>query len=143
EGEVPQHQLRDLKTKKPGAPGRFPRGLPKECREKSPQAPGYHPQGFDLRGFDWRGTHPRVQMNSARSLSSAALGLAPLICLTTSPFWNTFSVGIARIWYRCAMAGFSSTFSLTTSILSACSLAISSRTGAIIRHGPHHSAQWS
>ena len=27
-----------------------------------------------------------AQMNSARSLSRAALGLAPLICLTTSPF---------------------------------------------------------
>src|ERR1700682_1158384 len=36
---------------------------------------------------------------------------------------------------------FSSMLSLTTSILSACSLAISSRTGATWRHGPPHSAQ--
>src|SRR5437870_2700157 len=34
-------------------------------------------------------------------------------------------------------------FSLATVILSACSPAISSRTGATILHGPHHSAQKS
>src|SRR5581483_12511745 len=38
---------------------------------------------------------------------------------------------------------FSSTFSLAIRILPAYSVAISSRTGAIILHGPHHSAQKS
>src|SRR5206468_7393834 len=42
-----------------------------------------------------------------------------------------------------AVSGFSSTFSLTISILPWCSLAISSSTGATRRHGPHHAAQKS
>src|SRR4051812_18278130 len=45
--------------------------------------------------------------------------------------------------YLAATAGFSSTLSLTTWILSACSPAISSRMGETWRHGPHHSAQKS
>ena len=44
---------------------------------------------------------------------------------------------------RRARSGFSSTLSLATVILPACSTAISSRMGAIILHGPHHSAQKS
>src|SRR5215204_3014651 len=45
--------------------------------------------------------------------------------------------------YSAATFGFSSTLSLTTEILSACSPAISSRIGDTWRHGPHHSAQKS
>ena len=45
--------------------------------------------------------------------------------------------------YRSTSAGFSSLFTLTTSITPACSSEMSSRTGAIARHGPHHSAQKS
>src|SRR6478752_2105657 len=41
------------------------------------------------------------------------------------------------------MSGFSSMLSLVTVTLSPSSLAISSSAGAIIRHGPHHSAQKS
>src|SRR5689334_21164198 len=41
------------------------------------------------------------------------------------------------------MSGFSSMLSLATVTLSPRSLAISSSAGAIIRHGPHHSAQKS
>ena len=48
---------------------------------------------------------------------------------------------MSMIPYLCDTRGFSSMLSLTTSILSACSLAISSSTGATMRHGPHHSAQ--
>jgi hypothetical protein len=44
---------------------------------------------------------------------------------------------------RRATSGFSSTFSLATLSLPACSLAISARIGAIILQGPHHSAQKS
>src|SRR4051794_30512540 len=40
-------------------------------------------------------------------------------------------------------SGFSSTLSLTMSILSPCSAPISARIGATWRHGPHHSAQKS
>src|SRR2546421_34461 len=45
--------------------------------------------------------------------------------------------------YLAAVAGFSSMFSLTMSILSPCSAAIASSDGAIWRHGPHHAAQKS
>src|SRR5688500_12816161 len=44
---------------------------------------------------------------------------------------------------RRAVSGLSSTFSLPTFTFPACSVAISSSTGAIILHGPHHSAQKS
>ena len=36
----------------------------------------------------------RQPMNSLSSLSSAAFGLAPTICFTSSPFWKTLSVGM-------------------------------------------------
>src|SRR4029434_9375306 len=42
-----------------------------------------------------------------------------------------------------ATSGFSSTLSLAMVILPLCSSAISSSTGLIILHGPHHSAQKS
>src|SRR4051794_11718995 len=48
-----------------------------------------------------------------------------------------------KIWYVCAVRGFSSMLSLATVSLSACSVAISSSTGATILQGPHHSAQKS
>src|SRR5947209_2987312 len=47
------------------------------------------------------------------------------------------------IWYRIAVSGFSSTLSLTISILSGCSAAICSSTGPTRRHGPHQAAQKS
>src|SRR5690606_38704679 len=45
--------------------------------------------------------------------------------------------------YLAAVPGFSSMFSLTTSILSPYSEAMASRDGAIWRHGPHQAAQKS
>src|SRR4051794_40406627 len=45
--------------------------------------------------------------------------------------------------YSAAMAGLSSTFTLTTSTFSLYSTEISSRMGPSLRHGPHHSAQKS
>src|SRR5690242_8754005 len=61
----------------------------------------------------------------------------------TSPFRKTLSVGIARIPYRCAVAWFSSTFTLATISLSLSSTAISSRTGESMWQGGHHCAQKS
>src|SRR5262249_57867548 len=81
------------------------------------------------------------QRNSESSRSSADFGRAPTSSLTTSPFWNTPSVGILRIRYFWVTSGFSSTLSFTISSLSPCSAAIASSTGATILHGPHHSAQ--
>src|SRR3569623_637273 len=43
--------------------------------------------------------------------------------------------------YFCATFGFSSTLSLTILTFSPIAPAISSRAGALMRHGPHHSAQ--
>ena len=51
-------------------------------------------------------------------------------------------VGIEVTPYWAAVDGFSSTFSFATTI-SSWSAATSSRIGAIMRHGPHHSAQKS
>src|SRR6476660_8124622 len=45
--------------------------------------------------------------------------------------------------YSAAMAGLSSTFTLTTSTFSPYSTEISSRIGPSLRQGPHHSAQKS
>src|ERR1700745_3683624 len=44
---------------------------------------------------------------------------------------------------RRAISGLSSTLSFATETCPPCSLAISSNSGAIILHGPHHSAQKS
>src|SRR5215203_175130 len=85
---------------------------------------------------------PQTVVYSWRSRSSAAFGLAPMICLTTLPPENTLSAGIDVMRYVAAVCGFSSTLSLTMSRLF-CVDAISSSTGAIMRHGPHHSAQKS
>src|SRR5215469_7658211 len=71
----------------------------------------------------------------AKSRSSADLDLAPVTCRTTWPPGNACMVGTARTPYFCMVAGFSSVLSLTTSILPACSRAISSSTGATMRHG--------
>src|SRR6478672_9113502 len=53
------------------------------------------------------------------------------------------SVGIERMPSLPATAGFSSILSFATFTLPFISVAISSSEGAIIRHGPHHSAQKS
>src|SRR5215472_14855120 len=45
-------------------------------------------------------------------------------------------VGTCRTPYRCAVLGFSSTLSFTSSTWPSCSAAIASSTGLTIRHGP-------
>ena len=69
--------------------------------------------------------------------------LAPTSRFTGWPSWKTISVGMLITSKRRAMSGLSSTLSLAIFSLPACSSAISSRIGAIILHGPHHSAQKS
>src|ERR1019366_2914986 len=60
-----------------------------------------------------------------------------------SPSLKRMSVGMLMTSKRRVTSRLSSMLSFTTSSLPACSSAISSSTGAIILHGPHHSAQKS
>src|SRR3954447_1472855 len=62
--------------------------------------------------------------------------------LATAPFLKRIIVGIERTSYFAAVAWFSSTLSFTMR-RSWRSPAISLRTGATTRHGPHHGAQKS
>src|SRR5262245_34523159 len=75
--------------------------------------------------------------------SSFCFGAAPTWREASSPFLNSISVGIDMIPYFAAVAGFSSTFSFTIFTLPPIEPASSSSAGAIILHGPHHSAQKS
>src|SRR5262245_53739005 len=63
--------------------------------------------------------------------------------LATSPALKIISVGIERTPNSAASSGFSSILSLATLTLPLSSVAMSSSAGAIILHGPHHSAQKS
>ena len=74
---------------------------------------------------------------------SLAFGAAPTWREAISPPLKIISVGIDITPYFDAVFGFSSTLSLTILTLSPIAPAISSSAGAIIRHGPHHSAQKS
>jgi hypothetical protein len=76
-------------------------------------------------------------------LEQAPLGLAPTSRATTSPSLNSNSVGMLITENLVAVATLTSTSSLPMVNLSDCSTANSSRMGAIILHGPHHSAQKS
>src|SRR5580765_2037413 len=75
--------------------------------------------------------------------SSFCFGAAPTWREASSPFLNSISVGIDMMPYLAAVFGFSSTLSLTILTLSPSWPAISSSAGAIMRQGPHHSAQKS
>src|SRR3954471_13852189 len=75
--------------------------------------------------------------------SSFCFGAAPTWREASSPFLKSISVGIDMIPYFAAVAGFSSTLSFTIFTLPFIVPASSSSAGAIILHGPHHSAQKS
>src|SRR5215204_6304516 len=75
--------------------------------------------------------------------SSFCFGAAPIWREDISPPLKIISVGIDWILYFAAVCGFSSTLSLTILTFSPSEPAISSSAGAIIRQGPHHSAQKS
>src|SRR6202044_1928632 len=71
------------------------------------------------------------------------LGAAPTWREAISPFLKIIRVGIDITPYFEAVCGFSSTLSLTILTLPLSEPAISSSAGAIMRQGPHHSAQKS
>src|SRR5262249_42366305 len=75
--------------------------------------------------------------------SSFCFGAAPIWREAIWPFLKIISVGIDWMPYLAAVCGFSSTLSLTILTLPLSVPAISSSAGAIIRQGPHHSAQKS
>src|SRR5580704_18175905 len=75
--------------------------------------------------------------------SSFCLGAAPTWREAISPFLNSIRVGIDMTPYLEAVCGFSSTLSLTILTLPLSDPEISSSAGAIMRQGPHHSAQKS
>src|SRR5216683_6589674 len=75
--------------------------------------------------------------------SSFCLGAAPTWRDAISPFLNSIRVGIDMTPYLDAVCGFSSTLSLTILTLPLSDPEISSSAGAIMRQGPHHSAQKS
>src|SRR5205823_14829963 len=74
---------------------------------------------------------------------SFAFGAAPTWRDAISPPLKIIRVGIDITPYFDAVFGLSSTLSLTILTLSPMAPAISSSAGAIIRQGPHHSAQKS
>src|ERR1700754_494706 len=76
------------------------------------------------------------------SASSLRFGYAPMTFLATWPCLKRISVGMLSISKFAAVCWFSSTLSLTI-LRSERSAAISSRTGATTRHGPHQGAQKS
>src|SRR5436309_6154001 len=75
--------------------------------------------------------------------SSFCFGAAPTWREARSPFLKIIRVGIDMMPYLEAVAGFSSTLSFTILTLPPIVPAISSSAGAIMRQGPHHSAQKS
>src|SRR6185295_15322312 len=85
----------------------------------------------------------RAQTAVVIHCSSFCFGAAPTWRAAISPFLKIIKVGIDMMPYFEATPGFSSTLSFTILTLSPIVPAISSRAGAIIRHGPHHSAQKS
>src|SRR5271166_58385 len=75
--------------------------------------------------------------------SSFAFGAAPTWREASWPSLNSIKVGIDMMPNLAAVLGFSSTLSLTILTLPLSDLEISSKAGAIMRQGPHHSAQKS
>src|SRR5690606_27808550 len=88
-----------------------------------------------------RGFHVTGVQTCALPISD--FGCAPIRMSAISPSLNIINVGIDRIPKRAAISGFSSILSLAIVTLPDNSAEISSSAGAIILHGPHHSAQKS
>src|SRR5579875_358897 len=90
-------------------------------------------------GYSGRAGHKTDSTHSYNLL----LGSAPTLVAATFPLRNRIMVGIPRTPYFVGASGFSSILTLATVNCPALSAARSSRNGAIILHGPHHSAQKS
>src|SRR5207302_8821030 len=84
-----------------------------------------------------------VESTDSTHSKSLLFGSAPILVAATWPPLNRIIVGMPRTPYLRGVCGFSSMLSLATVTRPAISLARSSRNGAIILQGPHHSAQKS
>ena len=88
-------------------------------------------------------TWTKDQMAVAIQVARAALGAAPTLFDTTSPFLNMNNAGMPRTPSMAGLSGFSSTLIYTILILPPYSADSSSTAGPIWRHGPHNSAHKS
>src|SRR5512145_2890390 len=84
-----------------------------------------------------------TQISALSFVTKEFFGTAPTCLSATLPPLKKSTVGIFRILYFMATDGLLSTSHLTTRALPSNSREISSMMGAIILHGPHHSAQKS
>src|SRR5690606_38104209 len=84
---------------------------------------------------------PTNQRWLSRNSVSCDFDSAPTLVSTTAPLRNSISVGLPRMPDLAGTDWFWSTLTLTPFILPAYSREASSRIGAIILQGPHHSAQ--
>src|SRR5207302_1223860 len=84
-----------------------------------------------------------VESTDSTHSKSLLLGKAPILVAATWPPLNRIIVGMPRTPYLRGVCGFSSILTLATVTRPAISVASSSRNGAIILQGPHHSAQKS
>src|SRR5438876_4203493 len=88
--------------------------------------------------------HPGADYASASIRPSKSFLLViPVTWSRSCPFLKKSRAGMARMLYLRERLWFSSTLTFATLIVSTFSRAISSRSGAIILQGPHHSAQKS
>src|SRR3954452_18938727 len=88
------------------------------------------------------GPRRRYSTDSTHSFS-LLFGSAPILVAATWPPLNRIIVGMPRTPYLRGVCGFSSMLTLATVTRPAMSVARSSRKGATILHGPHHSAKKS
>src|SRR6266498_3810147 len=95
-----------------------------------------------MRGIH-RARHGAQTATLSRLAFRSRLLRRPTTCSATSPYLKIRSVGMARIPYSVAIDWYSSMLTLPTFTFPSYSLASSSRIGAIILQGPHHSAQKS
>ena len=122
----------------PGLPGRRGAGRRRDVRRR-----------VGRRGGDRQGPPPghrrapRARSSAGSSSASRRLrGLEPWMRAASAPSRKRIIVGIARMPRLAGVCGFSS-MSIFTMRRSSRSAAISSRIGAMTRHGPHHAAQKS
>ena len=111
------------------------------------------PGAADGEGKDGAATRDGVNRHGSPSPGCSEVGRELLEELTLAlgphdtghrlPSLKRMRVGMLMTSNRRVMSRLSSMLSLATSSFPACSEAISSSTGAIILHGPHHSAQKS
>src|SRR2546428_1693803 len=85
---------------------------------------------------------PQAATRSSRRAISD-FGCTPTMRSISRPSLRTSRVGMLRTLKRVAVAGFSSTLSFANRTRPAICAASSSRTGATMRHGPHHGAHIS